>query len=107
MTSSDEISQNLPPDDSLTTVPAQAKRLLTQIYAPAVPGTRRITPVSLPTQNLGMGSTNPVDLPPAQQPQQSQNPDGILPPGVMNEPSVPTTTTSARDRGIGNGGKKR
>jgi hypothetical protein len=63
--------------------------------------------VSSRTQTPGTGRTNPVNLPLTQQCQQSQNPEGIPPPGAMDEPLAPVTTTSTRGRGIGNRVKKR
>ena len=110
VTSSDEeVSSDLSSGDSLSTPPAQARRFLTPIYGPvglppAAPGSARAAPVSLPTQTPGTERSNPVNLP--QQPQ-SQNPEGLPPPGAMDEPSASTTTTSTRGRGTGNRGKKR
>jgi len=111
--SDDEVSSDMSTDNSLSTPPAQPRRLLTPIYGPfglppAAPGTGRTAPVSLPTQAPGTGRANPVNLPSTQQSQQSQNPDGLPPPGVMGEPPAPTTTTaSTRGRGTGNRGRKR
>jgi len=48
------------------------------------------------------GRPNPVNLPPAQQPQQSQNSDGVPPPGAVNEPPAPM-----RGRSTGTRAKKR
>ena len=112
-TSSDEeVSSDLSSDNSLSTPPAQPRRLLTQIYGPVgspsgAPGTGRTAPVSLPTQTPGTGRTNSVNLPPTQRSSQQQNADGMPPPGAMNEPPTPATTTSTRGRGSGNRGKKR
>ena len=110
--SDDEVSSDLSSDNSLTTPPAQPRRLLTPIYGPvglppAVPGTGRTAPVSLPTQTPGTGRTNPVNLPSTQLSQQSLDPDVMPPPGAVGEPPAPTTTTSMRGRGTGNRSKKR
>ena len=101
-------SSDLSSDNSLTTRPTRAKRLLAPIYGPArlplaVSGTGGTAPVSLPTQTPGAGRTNHVNLPPMQQP---QNPDGIPPLGAVNELPAPTNTASTRGRGTGNRGKK-
>ena len=108
--SDDEISSDLSSDNSLSTPPAQARRLLTPIYGsvglpPAAPGTGKTAPVSLPVQTPGTGRKDPVNLPPTQQSSQSQNADGMPPPGTMNE--APAPTTSMRGRGTGARGKKR
>ena len=111
--SDDEVSSDLSSDNSLSTPPAQARRLLTPIYGPVglppgAPGTGRTAPVSLPTQTPGTGRTNPMSLPPMQQPQRSQNPEGMpTTPGAVDEPPAAMTTTSTRGRGTGNRGKKR
>ena len=102
-------SSDLSPDNRLSTLPAQARRILAPIYdpiglPPAGPRTGRTAPVSLPTQTPGTGRTNAVNLPSTQQ---SQNPDGMPPAGAINKPPTPTTTTSTRGRGTGNRGKKR
>jgi hypothetical protein len=109
---SDEVSSDLSLDGSLSTPPAPDQEVFDPIYGPvrlppAVPRAGRTAPASLPTQTPGTGRTNPVNLSPMQQPQQSQNPEGTPPPGAMNEPLAPVTTTSTRGRGTGNRGKKR
>lgn len=112
VTSSDkEVPSDLPLDDSLSTLPAQARGFLTHIHGPvelppAVPSTGRTAPASLPTQVPGTGRTDPMNLPPTQQSRQSRNPDGMPPPGVVNGPPALTTMTSTRGRGTGSHGKK-
>jgi len=95
VTSSDEVSDLS--DNSLTTPPAQTRGLLIPIYGH----------VGLPPPVPGTGRTNPVNFPPTQQ---SQNPDSVPPPGVVNEPPAPTTTTSTRGRApvavVRNGGRE-
>jgi len=69
VTSSDEeVSSDMSSENSLSTPPAQFRRLLIPIYGPvglppAAPGTGRTAPVSLPTQAPGTGRATPLYLP--------------------------------------------
>jgi hypothetical protein len=112
-TSSDEeVSSGMSSDSGMTTPPVQVRRALTPIYGPVglpttVPGTGNIAPVPLPTHNSGTGGMNPANSSPMQS-QQSQNPDGLPPPGMVNEPPAPTTNAgSGRGRGTAGRGRKR